>query len=114
MEASRRVMRMPTHTDSGSSGSQSQLELNLDTALHTQDTEWRILIMAMVSDLKVVVLRPLPQSGSSSMPRRCHMTVNSPGPTALRFPGLSTWHNKVRGSSASRQLNRARARNKSS
>ena len=33
MEASRRVMRMPTHTDSGSRGSQSQLELNLDTAL---------------------------------------------------------------------------------
>ena len=102
---------MPTHTDSGSRGSQSQLELNLDTALHTQDTELRMLIMAMVSDLKVVVLSPLPQSGSSSMPRRCHMTVNWPGPTALRFPGFSTWHNKVRGSSASRL--RARAGNES-
>ena len=51
MEASRRVMRMPTHTDSGSRGSQSQLELNLDTALHTQDTdtELRMLIMAICS-----------------------------------------------------------------
>ena len=47
----------------------------------------------LVSDLKVVVLRPLPQSGSSSMPRRCHMTVNWPGPTAVRFPGFSTWRN---------------------